>query len=510
MKQGKTRLNHVTFWPPFLILLASVIISFVNQDAFNVMMNGAYNWVTHWFGWLFAVVALGFVIILFVIFCSPAGKIKFGGEEAKPKYTFIQWFAMSLCGGIAIGIVFWGVAEPITHLAEPPLGLEPFSSEAVLFSMSTVFLHWSFTPYALYVIATIPIALAVYNYQQKLTISSGLYFLMGDKCHGGIGKAIDAVCLFALAGGIATSMGMGIMQITSGLSFLTGITPTKVVWSLVALFIIVAFSISSAVGIDKGLKWLANQNLKLYGVVLLFILVTGPTAYILNLGVEGIGEFITTFFQKSTFLGAASGDDWSRWWSIFYWAAWIAYAPVVGVFLTRLCYGRTVRQFLLVNLAAPALFGIIWFTIFGGSAIKMQLSGTFDLYAALAETGMESAVFSFFSQFPLGTFLVTLFLVIIIISFVTMADSMTSVAAIISTTGFQQEEGEPPLVLKIAWGLIMGSLAWVMICFAGVDGTKMLAVLASFPLLFLMIALAISAIRGLYAWNLTSGRQPKE
>ncbi|MDO4542421.1 MAG: BCCT family transporter [Bacillota bacterium] len=498
MKPSKVRLNHVTFWPPFLILLASVIVSLINKDAFAAIMNGAYNWITHWFGWLFAAVALCFVIILFIIFCSPAGKIKFGGKEAKPKYTFIQWFAMSLCGGIAIGIVFWGVAEPITHLGEPALGITPFSEEAVMFSISTVYLHWSFTPYALYVIATIPIALAVYNYRQKLTISSGLYFLMGDKCHGTIGKIIDAVCLFALAGGIATSMGLGIMQITSGLSFLTGITPSVFIWSMVALFIIVAFSLSSSLGIDKGLKWLADQNLKLYSLVLVFVLIMGPTAYILNLGVEGGGEFITTFFQKSTYLGAASGEDWSRWWSIFYWAAWIAYAPVVGVFLTRLCYGRTVRQFLTVNLIAPAMFGIIWFTIFGGTAINMQLTGALDIFATLSELGTESAVFTFFSQFPFGTFLVGLFLVIIVISFITMADSMTSVAAIISTTGFQQEEGEPPLVLKIVWGLIMGSLAWVMICFAGIDGPRMLAVLASFPLLFLMIALALSALKGLF------------
>ncbi|MEE0776755.1 MAG: BCCT family transporter, partial [Bacillota bacterium] len=411
---------------------------------------------------------------------------------------------MSLCGGIAIGIVFWGVAEPIQHLEAPAHGITPESAEAIMFSMSTVFHHWSFTPYALYVTATIPIALAVYNYHQKMTISSGLYFLMGDRCHGKIGTVVDAVCLFSLAGGIATSMGMGIMQISSGLNFVTGIDPTPFVWAMVALCIILFFTASSAVGMDKGLKWLSDQNLKLYVIVLLFILIVGPTTYILKLGAESTGEFITTFFAKSTYLGAATGEDWSRWWSIFYWASWIAYAPVVGVFLTRLCYGRTIRQFLAVNLVAPAIFGILWFTVFGGTSIHMQLEGTFDLWSALEANGLESAVFTFFDQFPLGTFLVILFLVIIVISFVTMADSMTSVAAIMSTSGFQQEEGEPPLFLKLAWGIIMGSLAWVMISFAGIDGTKMLAVLASFPLLFLMIALALSAVRGLYGSNGTN------
>ena len=165
-----------------------------------------------------------------------------------------------------------------------------------------------------------------------------------------------------------------------------------------------------------------------------------------------MGEFVTTFFSKSTYLGVATGEDWSRWWSIFYWASWIAYAPVVGVFLTRLCYGRTIRQFLAVNLVAPALFGIVWFTVFGGTSIHMQLDGSFDLWSALETNGLESAVFAFFDQFPFGTFVVILFLVIIVISFVTMADSMTSVAAIMSTSGFQQGEGGTSTVFKKSLG----------------------------------------------------------
>ena len=500
MKEKRFSLNHAVFWPPFLILLAAVVFSFINESGFAAGMNAVYNWVTDWFDWLYALSALVIVVLLAVIFCSKAGNIRFGGPDAKPKYTFFQWFSMSLCGGIAIGIVFWGVAEPITHLASPALGLTPFSNEAKMFSISTCYLHWSFTPYALYDLATIPIALAVYNYHQKMSISSGLYFVMGDKCQDGIGKAVDAISLFALAGGIATSLGMGIMQISSGIHYVSGVKITPLLWAVVAVAIVIMFTASSAVGMDKGLKWLADQNVKLYAVVMLFVLIVGPTAFILKFGVQGMGEFISTFFAKSTYLGADSGEDWSRWWSIFYWAAWIAYAPVVGVFLTRLCYGRTVRQFLVVNLIGPALFGILWFTIFGGTAIDMQLSGAFDLWGALQTDGTESAVFAFFCQLPLGTILIIVFLIVIFISFVTMADSMTSVAAILSSGDFGGE-GEPPLTMKLVWGIIMGVLAYVMICFAGVDGTKMLAVLASFPLLFLMLVFIVSAIKGLYAPN---------
>ena len=493
------RLHHGVFWPPFLILLAAVILSFINEDAFAAAMNGAYDWLSHSFDWLYLMLALFITFLCLVIFCTKAGNIRFGGAEAKPQYSFLQWFAMSLCGGIAIGIVFWGVAEPITFLGSPNNGIEPFSAEAVKFAMSQSFFHWSFTPYALYAMGTIPIALAVYNYNRRMSISSGLYFLLGERCDGPIGTVVDAISLFALVGGISTSLGFGILQISGGLNYMFHIDSTPFLWAIVAIAIVAAFTVTSILGVDKGIKWLADQNFKLYVIVLAFILIIGPTTYILKLGTECFAEFGTTFLEKSLYLGAANGEDWSRWWTVFYWAVWFAYAPVIGIFYTRICYGRTVRQFLAVNLVAPALFCILWFTIFGGTAIEMQLSGAFDIFQALADKGTEIAVFAFFGELPLGMVLNLVFLLIIIISFVTMANSMTYTAAVMSTSGFRAEEGEPPMLLKLTWGIIMGVLAWVMLSFAGLDGARMLAVVASFPILIIMIAFCLSAIKGLYA-----------
>lgn len=496
---AKGNLNHIVFWPPFLILLGAVLFSFINKDGFAVAMNAAYHWLSGEFGWLYLFVGLALVVILTVIFCTKAGSIRFGGAEAKPQYSFWNWFAMSLCGGIAIGIVFWGVAEPITFLATPNNSITPFSSEAVKFAMSQAYFHWTIIPYGMYALATIPIALAVYNYGKKMTISSGLYFLIGDHCDGKFGDIVNAVSLFALVGGIATSLGMGLMQIGSGIHYVSGITPSPTLWAILCILIVAAFTITSILGVDKGIKWLSDQNLKLYIVVLIFLFIVGPTTYILNLGIESTGTFITTFFEKATYLGTFNGEDWSRWWTIFYWAVWFAYAPVIGIFYTRLCYGRTIRQFLAVNLIAPSIFGILWFTIFGGTAIDMQLSGTFDLWTAIQTDGMESAVYAFFTQLPLGNILIFVFLIVIIASFVTMANSMTYVAAVMSTTGFHHEDGEPAHILKLVWGIIMGALAWVMISFAGIDGARMLAVIAAFPLLFLMIAFCLSAIKGCYS-----------
>ena len=515
MKETKNkRLNPIVFWPPFLLLLGAVIYSFIDSGGFAAAMNKTYEWLGLKFGWLFLLIGLFIIVLLAVIFCSKAGSIRFGGKDAKPKYGFWNWFAMSLCGGIAIGIVFWGVAEPITFLATPNNGIEPFSGEAVRFAMSQSYFHWTLIPYGMYALATIPIALAVYNYGQKMTISSGLYFLLGDRCNGVFGNIVNAVSLFALVGGISTSLGFGLMQIGSGVSYTTGITPSPFLWAIIAALIIGAFLTSSMLGIDKGIKWLSDQNLKLYIIVLVFLFIVGPSVYILNLGVESTGAFVTTFFEKATYLGTYNGEDWSRWWTVFYWAVWFAYAPVVGIFLTRLCYGRTIRQFLAVNLIAPSVFCMIWFTIFGGTAIDMQLSGTFDLWNALQTTGTESAVYAFFSQLPLGNILIIVFLIVICTSFVTMADSMTYVAAVMSTSGFHHEE-EPPQFLKLTWGIIMGVLAWVMISFAGLDGARMLATISAFPILFLMILLLFAAIKGLFATEIrvnlkNHGKRKKE
>ncbi len=500
MKEKKTyKINHLVFWPPFLVLVGALVLSLVNNEAFTGMVNAAYGWIAHWFDWLYLLVGFACVVILLFALVSPWRNIRFGGKDAKSKYSIWQWFTMSICSSIGIGIVFWGVAEPIQLLAAPAEGIEAFSGEAVMFSMSNTYLHWTFTIYAIYIIAAIPIGLAVYNYKQRLTIGSGMYFLLGEKkSTGTFSKWIDALCVFALAGGIATSMGQGIMQITAGFGYVSPLKPSAFVWLVVAAAIVIFFTVSSATGLDKGMNWLSSQNVKLYIAVMIFILAVGPTAFILKLGVQGTGEYLQNFFHMHAYLGVDHPEeDWADWWTVFYWAVWFSYTPVAGIFLTRLSYGRTIKEFLLVNMIAPSVFGILWFTIFGGTAIDMQLSGAADIAAALSEKGLESAVFEFFQGLPLGTILIVVFLVIIIISFVTTADSMTSSIAILTTSGYVVDDNEPPLYQKVMWGVIMGVLAWVMICFAGVDGTKMLATLATFPILFIVVLFIGSGIKGM-------------
>ena len=507
MEKSKVVLNKWVFWPPFIILMTSAVISLIDDKAFGAFVKKGFDWSVSNFGWLYSLVTFLVTMFCLIIYCSPAGSIKFGGKDAKPELNYWNWFAISLCAGIGIGIVFWGVSEPMYHLSSPPasLGLKAFGTDSAIFALSTCFLHWTFSPYSLYVICAIPIGLAVYNYKRPFTVSSSLYFLIGDKSSNSwINNMVDSLCLYAIAAGVAASLGHGLMQMGSGVQFVFGIEPSKFVWAVLALIVIATYTLSSYTGLQKGIKFLSDQNAKLFVGVMLFILIVGPTRYIFDIGTQCFGEYLNNFFKQSLWLGAASDEQWPRWWTIFYWAVWIIYAPVVGLFLARLVRGRTIREFLTVNLIAPAVFGMVWFSVFGGASLEMQLSGKFDLVKAMKSNGMESTVFTFFQQFPMGSILVPVFLLVIAVSFITLADSMTSCIASMSVKGVNAENPEAPGHLKVIWGVVIGALAYFFISFAGIDGPKMLSFIAAFPIVFLVIGVSFSLLKALYSgkWDL--------
>ena len=495
----RQRISPWVFWPPVAALLILLVYSLVDEKAFYSSVSGAMGWISTNFGSFFLLSMFSFVVFLVGLALSRFGNIRFGGDGAQPDFSYWNWFAMSLCAGIATGILFWGIAEPIYHVAGPPssLGLEPNSRGAALFSISTCFLHYTVIPYAAYLICAVPIALAYYNHHRNFTVSSGLYFLLGDRCDGGLGKAINCLCLFAIAGGLAASLGGGVLQISQGLNVIFGIAPSKFIWLIVSMSIVFAYTLSSYTGLQKGIRILSDNNAKAYALILLLVILLGPTRFIFNLGVESLGIFLDNFCSKALFSAAVSDDQWPSWWTIFYWAFWAAYAPLVGLFLSRLAKGRTLREFIFMNMLAPSMFSIIWFCGFGGTAIDIQINQGIDLLAQMKAQGMEVAVFNIFENFPMGTFLMGLFMVCVVISFITIADSMTSCMAAMSTRGITvDDDSEAPARLKIIWGIIIGFFAYVMIAAAGSDGIKTVVVLSGFPILFIMISMIASTLKG--------------
>lgn len=500
MEKTKAKLRKSIFIPMAIIMVASIITGLIAPEAFFKGENAIVQFAFKDFGWLFQISGNIFLFICLYFMFSKYGDIKFGGKDAKPTLKYWDWFAISLCAGIATGILFWGIAEPITHFMSPPkeLGLVPGTEDAAMFSMTTTYIHWTFIPYAMYSIAGLGIAYAIYNMKLPFQVSSTLYPIFGKRIKGAVGAIVDNICLFAMAGGVAAVLGVGTMQITSGLNLLAGIPKGKVTWIIVVATIVVLYLISSYSGLNRGIKWLSDKNSKIFLALMLFIFIVGPTTFILSLGTQSVGYFLQNFFVRTHYLSPITGSEWPRWWPIYYWAIWLAYAPLEGMFFALLCKGRTIKEFMLVNLILPSVFGLLWFSIFGGSAIHQQLNGS-GLWDTIQKSGLEVSLFAFLKAYPLSKIISWVIIFTIIISIVTLCDSMTSTVSSLSTTAYDDPTQEAPGSVKIFWGIAMSSMAIINLLSAGgkisgIDATKQIATVAGFPILFFMLLMAYCTV----------------
>lgn len=501
-KKSKAKIRWSIFLPMSIIMLLAIFTGVVAPEAFYNGENAIVKFAFEDFGWLFQISGNIFLFICLFFLFSKYGNIKFGGPDAKPTLKYWDWFAITLCAGIATGICFWGIAEPITHFMNPPkeLGLAPGSEAAANFAMTTVFIHWTFIPYAMYAIAGLAIAFAVHNMKLPYQISSALYPIFGDKVKGKVGAVVDNLCMFAMAGGVAAVLGVGTMQMGSGLNILTGVKTGKALWIIILVALVATYIFCSWTGLTKGIKWLSDKNSKVYLFLLAFILIVGPTTFILKMGTQGVGDFLQNFFARTHYLSPIDGSEWPRWWPIYYWAIWLAYAPMEGMFFAALCKGRTIREFIVVNLICPAVFGIVWFSIFGGAAINLQLNGA-GLWEIIQKNGLESSVFAFLNNYPLSKIMSWIFILTIFTSIVTLCDSMTSTVASLTSTAYNDDNQEAPGSLKIYWGVVMAAMAIInILCtgggkISGIDATKQISTVAGFPILFFMLIMAYCAVK---------------
>lgn len=487
--------------PMTLIFFFVITIGVIKPNMLYNIENNIVTWATKSFGWLFQLSAVFFLFICLWIMFSKYGSIKLGGKDAQPTMSYWNWFCISLTAGIGTGILFWGIAEPITHFMNPPefMGIIPGSESAAMFAMNTSFTHWTFYPYSMYAISGVCIAFAIYNMKLPCRVSSVLYPLFNKKVNYKLESLIDNICLFAMAGGVAAILGVGTMQISKGLNIILGVPNNKFTWIIIVTIIVITYIISSITGIDKGIKWISDKNTKLFIGLMIFIFVLGPTSFILSLGTQSLGNFASNFLQISTYLSPIDGSDWPRWWPIYYWAIWLAYAPLNGMFFAMISKGRTIREFMVMNLIIPALFGMIWFIIFGGAAIHQELSYG-DLWSSIQSSGMEVSLFAFLTKYPFVKILSIFFILAIFISIVTMCDSVTTTITRLSIKSDKNEKTKTCYKINIFWGVLMASMAIVnLICaggkISGIDATKQIATVAGFPILFFMIALAFCLVK---------------
>ncbi|WP_438764514.1 BCCT family transporter [Kushneria sp. TE3] len=486
------------FWPVFLVLLAAVVTSFVNLEGF-VSVAGALNtFVLSHFSWLFSLGSFYLLVLGIIIYVSPLGRIRIGGEKATPLLSKLRWFSITLCTTLAVGILFWTTSEPLYHFhgPAPGLGIPPESPEAARFAISSMFLHWTFTPYAIYAVPALVFALVFYNRRQRFSIASFFEPLFGRARVRRVGGLIDAVALYALVAGMASSLGTGTLTITGGLNGYIGGETSPWKLGIVTALIVTTFVISAATGLQRGIARLSSLNAFLLLVVAVFVLITGPTLYMLGLGVESIGTYLDGFFVQSLYTGTAAEDTWAQSWSIFYWAVWFAWAPVTSLFLGRISRGYTVREFLNINLILPALCAMAWIIIFSTSALHLDMADDSKLYALLNNAGIEQVLYSFFGELPLAAITVPLLLFIAFISYVTAADSNTDAIGNLCTRGLTADSDmTSSLPMKVVWGVIIGTVSWVMTSFVGIEGVKMLSNLGGLPAMLMILLASVSIWR---------------
>ena len=493
----KYPLRPLVFWPTFLILLAAVIASYVDLTAFLAVSKQLNNLILKNFSWLFSAGSFAMVVLAAIVYFSPLGKVRIGGEEAQPLLSKGRWFMVALCTTLAVGVLFWTTAEPLYHLYGPPtsLGIEAGSGAAKSFAMSTMFLHWTITPYAIYVVPSLVFALVFYNRRSNFSIGAMLEPLLGEARVRRYAGLIDTLAMFALVAGMASSLGTGALTLSGGLSQYIGGETTPLRLAIIIAIIVMTFVASAASGLQRGIVRLSSFNTWIMLALGLFVLLCGPTLYMFSLGVESLGVYLDTFFSRSLFTGAASGDAWPQSWTVFYWSVWFAWAPVSALFLGKIGRGYTVREFIQINMLYPALFTAVWICIFSGSSLYFDALGAGSLNRVLTEQGVEHVLYQMFQQLPASGLMIAFLLFVAFISFVTAADSSTDVIANLCSKGVTADsdlDGNP--MLKIVWGVIIGTVSWVMVAFVGIDGVKMLSNLGGLPGMILVLLASTSLI----------------
>lgn len=480
----------VVFWVTLTITVGLSILGAIMPNAFERISGNIMGFISAHFGWFYLL-----IVTLFVLFCvylvfSPYGKIKLGRSGEKPEFTYSSWIAMLFSAGMGIGLVFYGVASPVSHYIKTPPTAEPGTREALEDALRVTFFHYGIHAWAIYAVIALVLAYFMFRHEKPGLVSASLETLFGDKMKGGWGKAVDVIAVFATIVGVATTLGFGATQINGGIAFLLDIPISFWVQLIIILIVTVLFMISTYTGLSKGIQYLSNANMGLGAILLLATLILGPTLYILNSFTDTIGSYIQQLPSESFRLSPNDEDErqWIMDWTVFFWAWWIAWSPFVGIFIARVSKGRTIREFLSGVLIVPSVVSFLWFSVFGISGIDAQNNG-----ADIAGLPDEQALFGMFDQLPLGMILSILGILLISTFFITSADSATFVLGMQTTNGSMS----PPTRVKFTWGLAQSAIAAVLLYTGGLQALENALISAALPFSFIMLLMIVSFYKAL-------------
>lgn len=497
-RRGPWGTSPVVFWGSVAVVVAVAGLTIAFPDAANDLIGRVQTSVVSAFGWYYVLLVAGFVAFALWVGLGRWGDIRLGQDDDEPQYPLGTWFAMLFATGMGIGMVFWGVAEPLSHYADPKPGVTGTPEQLAQAAMSQTYLHWGISAWAIYVVVGLAIAYTVHRRGRPISIRWALEPLLGARVRGRLGDAVDITAVVGTVFGIATSLGLGVLQITAGLEH-TGIARSTTTLQIAVIVLVTGLATFSVVsGLDRGLKWLSNINVSFAGVLMVAVLVLGPTLFLLREFVQSLGVYLANvvpmMFNVSAYAGA-EGEAWQASWTTFYWGWWISWSPFVGVFIARISRGRTVREFVGGVLLVPTLVCFLWFSVLGGSALYTELFGGGGLVGPDGEVVPENALFDLLAGLPGGAVLSIGAIVLIALFFITSADSGALVVSMLSAGG----DPDPRTPLRVLWAVLGGVLAIALLLAGGLTALQTAAILIALPFSVVMIGMVLSTSRALHA-----------
>lgn len=484
-------IHKPVFWPASILIVTMIVTTLALGDQADAMFSTVQSAISNFGGWFFVLSVNIFLVFSLFIAFSKVGSIRIGGDEAKPEFSNTAWFAMLFSAGMGIGIMFWSVAEPISHFTSPPIG-EGGTVEAAKDAMGLTFLHWGFHAWGIYAVVGLALAFFAFNKKLPLSFRSVFYPLLGERINGWIGDLIDILAVLATLFGLATSLGLGVAQISAGLNYLFE-TPDNV-WVQVGLIFAITMvaTISVILGLDKGVRVLSEFNVRTAAIFLTFMIIAGPTIFIFDSFVQNLGHYLTNIPNYSFWTESYQGTDWQNSWTVFYWAWWISWSPYVGMFIARISKGRTVKEFVLGVLIVPSIITFLWLSAFGGTAIELEMEGIGAIGAAVQDN-IATALYVLLEEFPLVSVTSVIAIVLVISFFVTSSDSGSLVIDGITSGG----KLDAPVGQRIFWAQTEGIVAAVLLIGGGLGALQTASITAGLPFAFILLIMCHSLHTGL-------------
>ncbi|NPD05435.1 BCCT family transporter [Nocardioides sp. zg-1308] len=485
--------DPIVFWGSAALIAAFVAWGLLGPTSLATVMGSSLGWVIGNFGWVFVLIAFSVLALCIFLVIHPWGRLRLGPDDSRPDFGTFSWVSMMFAAGLGAGLLFYGIAEPVSHWSSPPHGLaEPESEAAALVALRYTYFHWGFNGWAMY--AVMGGAMAYFSFRKGLPVlvSSTFTPVLGpDASTKPLGRLVDALAIVATLFGTATALGLNGLQLNSGLNYLLDVPKSDAVAVTIIVVVTLLFVVSATSGVEKGINFLANLGaFATIGLFVFFLVVGGSTVLVISQGIESIGNYVLQVLPMSLQTGVGD-EQWMAGWTIFYWAWWVSWAPFVGMFVARISRGRTIREFIVGVVAAPTGFGFLWFAVVGGTGIELQRSGRADIVGSLSTP--ELVLFTALDVLPLPVLSSALCVVLIALFFISGADAASVVMATMASRGSLR----PSKFVVIVLGLLMGGIACAMLLVGGLTALQQAAVLGSVPFTFVLVGVAWCWIKAL-------------